>query len=125
MISVEGETSIFFFSQNTESVPKNFESPYFFQPLRNISVEEHSAARLDCRVMGAPTPAVTWFKDRKELQETDSKRMRMLFSETESLYSLIIPEVSLADAGSYMCKSENPAGTAMTECIMRVMGMCI
>lgn len=52
------------------SVPKNYRKPKFLESLKAILTEE-GLVSFECKVVGYPTPHLSWFKDGQELKPGD------------------------------------------------------
>ena len=79
---------------------------------------EGSTARLACRVMGVPEPAVHWAKDGQRLQAAG----RLELNTDGGGHTLIIKDCRLEDAGHYSCEANNSAGTVATAATLTVQG---
>lgn len=65
------------------------------------------SARLHCKLKGSPVIQVTWFKNNKELNESNTVRMSFVNSEAV----LDITDVKVEDSGSYSCEAINDVGS--------------
>ncbi|KAF4789396.1 hypothetical protein TURU_151812 [Turdus rufiventris] len=68
-------------------------------------VQEGSTVRLYCRVSGSPTATITWEKQGGALPPQSR-------AEHGDIATLIIPAVTMADGGIYLCMGTSAAGTA-------------
>ncbi|KAM8989957.1 basement membrane-specific heparan sulfate proteoglycan core protein isoform 5-T5 [Ara ararauna] len=68
-------------------------------------VQEGSTVRLYCRVSGSPTATITWEKQGGTLPPQSR-------TEHGDIATLVIPTVTAADGGIYLCVGTSPAGTA-------------
>lgn len=84
------------------------EAPSFTAPLKDRSIEDGSAARFDVRVRGKPSPAVTWYKDDEEI--TDEQFPHIKVFREGNLYSILITEGKVEDAGQYKVTAKNDLG---------------
>ena len=84
------------------------EPPSFTAPLKDRSIEDGSAARFDVRVLGQPTPKVSWYKDGEEITDVRFPHIKVL--EEENLHSILITEGKLKDAGEYKVTASNDYG---------------
>merc|ERR1712078_400052 len=75
---------------------------------------EGDRLRLDCSVMGYPTPLVTWHKADREL--VYSQRHRIMLCGT--LHTMEIPSAMTRDKGEYIVRATNIHGTV--ECVCTV-----
>jgi hypothetical protein len=65
------------------------------------------SARLHCKLKGSPVIQVTWFKNNKELSESNTVRMSFVNSEA----ILDITDVKVEDSGTYSCEAVNDVGS--------------
>lgn len=65
------------------------------------------SAHLQCKIKGSPVIQVTWFKDNKEIRESDTSRM----SFANNVAVLDISNMKVDDSGSYSCEAVNDAGS--------------
>lgn len=65
------------------------------------------SARLHCKLKGSPVIQVTWFKNNKELSESNTVRMSFVNSEA----ILDITDVKVDDSGTYSCEATNDVGS--------------
>ncbi|KAM5269990.1 basement membrane-specific heparan sulfate proteoglycan core protein isoform 4-T4 [Hipposideros larvatus] len=68
-------------------------------------VHEGSIVRLYCRVAGVPSATITWKKEGGSLPPQAR-------SERTDIATLLIPSITTADEGFYLCVATSPAGTA-------------
>ncbi|XP_013147395.1 PREDICTED: muscle M-line assembly protein unc-89-like isoform X2 [Papilio polytes] len=86
----------------TMDVPKNFRKPRFMENLQAILTEE-GLVSFECKVVGFPTPVLSWFKDGQELKPGDVYQL----TGTNSL-------------GSYCCIARNCMGQASSSAELTV-----
>ncbi|NXI37962.1 TITIN protein, partial [Galbula dea] len=79
-------------------------------------VKKGGYAELTCEVTGTPEIIITWFKDNRELKESD--KYRIYFA--KSLATLCIMETETEDSGEYICKAKNDAGKDICSSIVTV-----
>lgn len=65
------------------------------------------SARLHCKLKGSPVIQVTWFKNNRELSESNTVRMSFVNSEA----ILDITDVRVEDSGTYSCEAVNDVGS--------------
>ncbi|NWS55827.1 TITIN protein, partial [Chunga burmeisteri] len=65
------------------------------------------SARLQCKIKGSPEIQVTWFKNNKEIRESNTQRMSFV----NSVAVLDILEMKVDDSGSYSCEAVNEVGS--------------
>ncbi|KAH0621550.1 hypothetical protein JD844_022945 [Phrynosoma platyrhinos] len=70
-----------------------------------------------CKVKGSPEIQVTWFKNNKEIRDSDTHRM----SFANNVAMLDVSNVKVEDSGSYSCEAVNDAGSdsCSTEIIVK------
>uniref|UniRef100_G1TN89 Basement membrane-specific heparan sulfate proteoglycan core protein n=1 Tax=Oryctolagus cuniculus TaxID=9986 RepID=G1TN89_RABIT len=68
-------------------------------------VHEGHTVRLYCRAAGVPSATITWRKEGGSLPPQAR-------SERTDIATLLIPAITAADAGFYLCVATSPAGTA-------------
>jgi len=83
-------------------------------------VKKGGYAELTCEVTGTPEIKITWFKDDRELKESDKYRM----SFAKSLATLHLTEVETEDSGEYICEAKNDAGKDICSSIVTIKGVC-
>ncbi|KAM4608731.1 titin-like [Polymixia lowei] len=89
------------------TISETSKAPKFDVPLKPVTVNEGEKLSLTCHVCGSPPLKIQWMKDRKDL--TSSGNTRISFSENTAC--LEISQASKADAGDYLCKASNAAGS--------------
>lgn len=90
------------------------EPPRFTLPLRNQTVNDGDRAVLRVFFRGTPMPTVTWYFNSQPVRPGQDFQIEVDDVRGES--TLVIVEVFPEDEGEYMCKAENPLGTAITHC---------
>ena len=90
------------------------EAPRFTMPLRNQTVMDGDRAVLRVFFSGVPAPTVTWYFNSQPVRPGQDFQINVDVRRGES--TLVIVEVFPEDEGEYMCKAENPLGTAITHC---------
>uniref|UniRef100_A0A8C4YK53 Ig-like domain-containing protein n=1 Tax=Gopherus evgoodei TaxID=1825980 RepID=A0A8C4YK53_9SAUR len=65
------------------------------------------SAHLQCKIKGSLEIQVTWFKNNKEIRESNTYRMSFV----NSVAVLDISDVKVEDSGSYSCEAVNDAGS--------------
>ena len=88
---------------------------YFLEPPtisngsnRTLAVEEGDDVPLDCDANGDPIPLVTWRKDGTMLHRSNTTT------------SILITNIELRDAGTYVCTAKNRAGSVSQSILVRV-----
>uniref|UniRef100_A0A8P4GEM9 Ig-like domain-containing protein n=1 Tax=Dicentrarchus labrax TaxID=13489 RepID=A0A8P4GEM9_DICLA len=85
-------------------------APVFDVPLKPVTVDEGEKLGLRCHVCGTPPLKIQWMKDRKDLTSAGSTRI----SFSDGTACLEISSASRHDAGDYLCKATNDAGSEST-----------
>lgn len=83
-------------------------------------VKKGGYVELTCEVTGTPEIKITWFKDDRELKESDKYRM----SFAKSLAILHVTEVETEDSGEYICEARNDAGKDICSSVVTIKGVC-
>uniref|UniRef100_UPI00398EA7E2 nexilin isoform X4 n=1 Tax=Pristiophorus japonicus TaxID=55135 RepID=UPI00398EA7E2 len=91
-------------------------APWFKKPLKNTSVVDGEPVRFTVKIMGEPTPGVTWWFEGETLQDCEDYQ----YIERGETYCLYLPETFPEDEGEYMCKAVNARGTAASTCILTI-----
>ncbi|KFO13403.1 Titin, partial [Balearica regulorum gibbericeps] len=81
--------------------------PFFTKPLKNIDSIINTSCRLDCKISGSLPMTVSWFKQDTEI--TSSAKYTVHFAEGSA--SLEIKRLDASDAGVYICRATNSAGS--------------
>uniref|UniRef100_A0A3Q3JJJ9 Titin n=1 Tax=Monopterus albus TaxID=43700 RepID=A0A3Q3JJJ9_MONAL len=83
--------------------------PVFDVPLKSVTVDEGEKLSLRCHVCGSPPLKIQWMKDRKELTSAGSTRITF----SDGMACLETSPASRHDAGDYLCKATNNAGSEL------------
>ena len=86
---------------------KPTELPIFVEPLENLEVPLGQQIKLECRVYGLPTPAITWSHNNRILYGNQN----CAIDYRNDIATLILREATPKLAGQYICKAKNVAGT--------------
>ena len=97
------------------------EAPSFTAPLKDRSIEDSSAARFDVRFRGKPSPTVTWYKDGEEINDEQFPHIKVF--QEEDLYSILITEGKVEDAGLYKVIARNDLGEVSSTANLFVEGV--
>jgi hypothetical protein len=103
----EGET--------VEEIP-----PEFVELLQPQITKDGDRVLLMCKVIGMPTPTITWYREGQEI--TPSSDFQPGFETNTGTCILEIPEVFPEDAGEYACRAVNPFGESVTTANLLVEG---
>ena len=81
------------------------------EPEPEVTPEKHTAV-LDVRLHAHPDTTVTWYKDGKPVEETGDSRIHSTYSvfDRHLVYTLLIDDVTITDAGQYLVRAIGPAG---------------
>uniref|UniRef100_A0A803YGN0 Myopalladin n=1 Tax=Meleagris gallopavo TaxID=9103 RepID=A0A803YGN0_MELGA len=87
-------------------------APVFTKMLQDISASEGQLVVFECRVKGAPSPKVEWYREGTLIEDSPDFRIlqksRFLI---EEICTLVIAEVFSEDSGSFTCTASNKYGT--------------
>lgn len=92
--------------------------PEFLQQLSSVKVTEGDDTNFEVRVKAKPLPEIEWFKGTKQIE--DAGRYELSEDDQEGLYSLVIRNTILDDAGGYRCVVINEAGRASSRAELKV-----
>lgn len=106
--------SVLHFPNAEQKVPPNFDLP-----LKPVTVNEGETLSLSCHVRGSPPLKIQWMKDRREL--TSSATTKVTF--VDGTATLEMAHVSKSDAGDYLCKATNDAGSEFCKSRVTVKGI--
>lgn len=90
----------------------------FDVPLKPLTVDEGEKMSLKCHICGSTPLTIQWMKDRKELTSGGNTRI----SFTDGTACLEISPASRKDAGDYLCKATNEAGSEFCKAKVTVRG---
>lgn len=114
-VSVKGripnETSDSEFASDIEPI-----KPSVQMPLRDASVLETKAIRLDCIIVGQPEPEVIWYHNGRPVKESADVRLQFHGDRC----SLLIHEALVEDGGEYKVVAINSAGEISSQCYLTV-----
>lgn len=95
------------------------EKATFTFKLRPRLIQVGIGVKLLCCLSGKPVPRVEWFKNSTPISENDP---RYSIEHSCGVCTLEIASCTLADAGTYRCKAENPLGSDETACSIQIEG---
>uniref|UniRef100_A0A8C6HCE5 Ig-like domain-containing protein n=1 Tax=Mus spicilegus TaxID=10103 RepID=A0A8C6HCE5_MUSSI len=101
-------------------------APVFTKMLQNLSASEGQLVVFECRVKGAPSPKVEWYREGTLIE--DSPDFRILqkkprsMAEPEEICTLVIAEVFSEDSGCFTCTASNKYGTVSSIAQLDVRG---
>ncbi|XP_074925906.1 titin-like [Chelonoidis abingdonii] len=81
--------------------------PVFDQPLRPVTIAEGDILQLSCHVQGSQPIRIQWLKAGREIKASD----KCNFSFANGTALLELTAVTKTDAGEYVCKAINVAGS--------------
>lgn len=90
----------------------------FDVPLKPVTVDEGDKLSLRCHVCGSTPLKIQWMKDRKDLTSAGSTKI----SFSDGTACLEISSASRHDAGDYLCKATNEAGSEFCKARVTVKG---
>lgn len=76
-----------------------------------VNIDEGSPVNIDFQVTGSQPITIKWFKDNKELAESD--RVKLVSDNAKGVYSLSIPTALSIDDGQYHVAASNQNGEAI------------
>ncbi|XP_026836119.1 obscurin isoform X2 [Drosophila erecta] len=91
--------------------------PAFLVSLKDAEMIENTLFRFMIKIIGDPKPRVKFYKDAKEILETNDRIQIIRDKDYLGFYELVIAEVQKTDAGTYSCKATNKHGEANCEAI--------
>lgn len=96
--------------------------PIFKEQLTTQQVNEQSIVHFNVRVAGYPQPVIEWFKDGQQLEDIGRVIIIDDVDDKEpELFSLVVEDCKLDDAGEYTCIAMNEAGKSTSTCILSVL----
>ncbi|XP_045147603.1 myopalladin isoform X2 [Echinops telfairi] len=93
-------------------------APVFTKMLQNLSASEGQLVVFECRVKGAPSPKVEWYREGTLIE--DSPDFRIL--QKKEICTLVIAEVFSEDSGCFTCTASNKYGTVSSIAQLHVRG---
>lgn len=81
-------------------------------------VKQGEKLSLKCHVSGSPPMTVQWLKDRRELKSGENTKITF----ASGTACLEIGQVSMSDAGDYLCKASNNSGSSFCKSRVTVKG---
>ncbi|XP_033111500.1 titin-like [Anneissia japonica] len=91
--------------------------PTVLVPLQDLEVPVAGDARLECQIIGKPTPTISWIRDQKFI----SGERYVALQEKSGSCLLFISPVTEQDNTVFECKAENVVGTVSTTSQVTVM----
>ncbi|KHJ96255.1 immunoglobulin I-set domain protein [Oesophagostomum dentatum] len=82
------------------------EPPNFTSKLRDVSVGQGESVEMSCEVDATPSPLIEWLRNGERVTDP-----RLVTSYSGGKAILRISEAEPSDAGEYMCKASNSAGS--------------
>lgn len=92
--------------------------PDFVDVPHDLKVDEGDEAVFKVRVIGQPTPDISWFVDDKPVEPSD----RISVTSEGDQHELVIHKAKLDDEGMYKCVAKSEAGKAICEVELLVEG---
>jgi membrane carboxypeptidase/penicillin-binding protein PbpC len=81
--------------------------------MKDSKAVEGEMARFDVKMKGEPSPDVVWYHGKDKI--VDGGKFKVIKSEKDQKYSLIIEDLTTDDAGLYKCVALNEAGKTMEQ----------
>lgn len=81
--------------------------------MKDSNAVEGGQARFDVKFKGEPSPKVDWYHDKTKV--VDGERIKIVQSDDDHLYSLIIDDLGPEDSGKYKCVAQNEAGETVEQ----------
>ena len=94
----------------------NMSSPQIVQKPRNSKLLEESDGLFQTKIVGNPTPTITWFKDGYKIHNGDKYEIEF----RNSLATLRIHNLSHSDTGHYTILAENIQGCVVASAYLAV-----
>uniref|UniRef100_A0A8C1REZ1 Myotilin n=1 Tax=Cyprinus carpio TaxID=7962 RepID=A0A8C1REZ1_CYPCA len=94
-------------STEASTIQEKCYAPRFIQVPQDLTVEEGRFCRIDFKVVGLPTPDISWYLDGKLIRPDDYHKMLVC---EKSIHSFIIEIVTIHHSGVYECVAKNRAG---------------
>ncbi|XP_039591099.1 myopalladin isoform X2 [Polypterus senegalus] len=118
--------------QSPSNYPKGLDgrplmaAPVFTKMLQDLTAYEGQLVVLECRVKGAPSPKVEWYREGTLIEDSPDfrilqKKPRTL-AEQEEICTLVIAEVFPEDSGTFTCTASNKYGTVSSIASLNVKG---
>lgn len=104
--------------KNASFIPEPKKPPVFDRHLSPVTVSEGEFVQLSGHVQGAEPIRIQWLKAGKEIKPSD----RCSFSFANGTAVLELKDVAKADAGDYVCKASNVAGSDTSKSKVTVKG---
>ncbi|XP_078499331.1 myopalladin [Lissotriton helveticus] len=101
-------------------------APVFTKTIQDLLASEGQLIVFECRVKGAPSPKVEWYREGSLIE--DSPEFRILqkkprsIDEPEEICTLVIAEVFSEDSGHFSCTASNKYGTVSSSAHLKVKG---
>ncbi|NXK18206.1 MYPN protein, partial [Arenaria interpres] len=90
-------------------------APVFTKMLQDISASEGQLVVFECRVKGAPSPKVEWYREGTLIEDSPDFRIlqksMFLVWKYQEICTLVIAEVFSEDSGTFTCTASNKYGT--------------
>ncbi|NXA47995.1 MYPN protein, partial [Nothocercus julius] len=88
-------------------------APVFTKTLQDISASEGQLVVFECRVKGAPSPKVEWYREGTLIEDSPDFRIlqKSMFPGWKEICTLVIAEVFSEDSGTFTCTASNKYGT--------------
>ncbi|XP_041836596.1 immunoglobulin-like and fibronectin type III domain-containing protein 1 [Melanotaenia boesemani] len=105
-------------NQFVEQLPLGQATPDFTRKPMPVTVQEGKKAFFKAMVNGQPEPAVTWSRNKGEMDDPENYKIR--YDERTQEHILEIPSVQLDQADTYKCFATNEYGKAICTVVLNV-----
>uniref|UniRef100_A0A3B4A252 Ig-like domain-containing protein n=1 Tax=Periophthalmus magnuspinnatus TaxID=409849 RepID=A0A3B4A252_9GOBI len=95
--------------------------PQFVEKLQNMGIPEGTPVRLECRVVGMPSPVIFWKKDNETIPRTRDRIS--MHQDVTGYVCLLIQPTTKEDAGWYTVSAKNEAGIVSCTCRLDIYGI--
>lgn len=94
------------------------QAPKFDVPLESVTLKAGEKLSLKCHIIGSPPLKVQWMKDRRELKSSGETQITFV----DGSVCLEVNAVSTSEAGDYLCKASNAAGSTFCKARVTIKG---
>lgn len=118
--SVTSTATVKLLEEAPQGEVEEFESPHFVKHLiEPIEVMDGEPLLLTCKVVGKPTPRVTWYHNDEKVVET---KETTITQDGQGTCELEITEVFPENRGTYKCVATNKIGESETKTTVNIQG---
>lgn len=102
----------------TETLATDQKAPVFLEMIKHVEVLEGEEARFDAHVDAVPEPTIDWYRDGVLIP--DQGRFVHIDAVKEEVFTLVIENTELADAGEYTCIAINDVDEVSCTAVLTV-----